>query len=66
MLNVELRLKIFQVLQGHTDITNTRDGFIYSISYMENSLYVKEILCFPVFPLKQSSKNLSADLTDCS
>lgn len=33
---------------------------------MEKSLYAKEILCFPVFPLKQSSENLSADLIDCS
>lgn len=66
MLNVELRLRILQVLWGHTDITNTRDGFICSISYMEKCLYVKEILCLSVFPLKQSSKNLSANLTDYS
>lgn len=64
MLNVELRLRILQVLRGHTDIINTRE--IYSVSYMEKSLCAKEILCFPVFPLKQSSKNLLADLTDCS
>lgn len=66
MLNIELRLRILQVLWGHTDITNTRDGFINSISYMEKSLYAKEILCFPVFPLKQSSGNPSANLIDCS
>jgi len=66
MLNVELRLRFLQVLQGHTDITNTRDGFIYSISYVEKCLYATEILCLPVFPLQQSSENLSADLIDCS
>lgn len=32
---------------------NTRGGFIYSISNMEKSLYTKEILHFPVFPLKE-------------
>lgn len=30
---------------------------------MEKSLYAKEMLCFPGFHLKQSSENLSADLT---
>lgn len=50
MLHVELRLRI---LQGHTDTINTRDGFIYSLSSMEKSLYTKEILHFPVFPLKE-------------
>lgn len=66
ILNVELRLKTLQVVWGHIGITNSRDGFRYSISYKKKSLYAKEILCFPVFPLKQSSENLSADLTDCS
>lgn len=68
MLNVEVRLRILQVPQGHTDISHDemqrcRDGFIYFISYMEKSLYAKELSCFPEFPLTQSSENLSADLT---
>lgn len=66
ILNVALGLKSLQLVWGHTGITNTRDGFKYCISYKKKSFYAKEILCFPVFPLKQSSENLSADLTDCS